>query len=649
MATHRHDERSGRLEMLRPTLRGDMTVKRLITGILAVLVIAAVMAPSLMAQSLVSGDLTGTVTDPTGAVVSGASVSLKSNANGATRTTTTGASGNYRFSLLSPGSYTITVTAPGFSKTESAATVSIGQASIADVKMAVGATSQTVEVTTSAPLVQADNADLSTNFSQALIQNQPNGGNDLTYVAQTAPGVTMNVGGGYGNFSSYGLPATSNLFTVNGENDMDPYLNLNNSGATNLTLGRNDLQEATVINNAYSGQYGQQAGAQVNYVTKSGGNAYHGNVEYWWTGRSMDANDWFNNCGAACNSAPAPRPFANNNEWAASLGGPIKKDKLFFFLDNEGVRYIVPSTQPVFAPTPAYVNATLANIAAVDPAGLPLYQKYFSLFQQAPGYSANAGNADFGPGDGGCGVFANGANCLFRFQGSPALPGTEWIQSGRVDYNMSDSDHLFWRARLDHGTQDTFADPVNPAFNAASYQPAYDGQGQWSHVFSPNATNQFIYAGSYYRAIFTQANCCAGFPIDVYPNGVAGTQLGGLAYDFPQGRNVTQYQFVDDFSYIRGAHALKFGANFRRYDITDYTFGVLTNPRVLVDNWGPGGFFDGVGQQYRQDFPSRLTQPIALWGLGVYGQDEWRVNKSLKITLAIRFEHNSNPVCQLNC
>src|SRR5579862_3447923 len=357
MATHRHDERSGRLEMLRPTLRGDMTVKRLITGILAVLVIAAVMAPSLMAQSLVSGDLTGTVTDPTGAVVSGASVSLKSNANGATRTTTTGASGNYRFSLLSPGSYTITVTAPGFSKTESAATVSIGQASIADVKMAVGATSQTVEVTTSAPLVQADNADLSTNFSQALIQNQPNGGNDLTYVAQTAPGVTMNVGGGYGNFSSYGLPATSNLFTVNGENDMDPYLNLNNSGATNLTLGRNDLQEATVINNAYSGQYGQQAGAQVNYVTKSGTNAYHGNAEYWWTGRALDANDWFNNLNST------PRPFANNNEWAASFGGPIKKDKTFFFVDTEGLRYIVPATTPVFAPSPNFAAATLANLA----------------------------------------------------------------------------------------------------------------------------------------------------------------------------------------------------------------------------------------------------------------------------------------------
>ena len=201
----------------------------------------------------------------------------------------------YRFSLLSPGSYTVGVSAQGFSKTESRFTVNVGQTTVANVKVTVGSSTQTVEVTGAPPLVQTDNANLSTNFNSNIIQNQPNGGNDLTYIAQTAPGVTMNTGQGYGNFSAYGLPATSNLFTVNGENDMDPYLNLNNSGATNLTLGKNEVQEATVISNAYSGQYGQQAGAQINYVTKSGTNQYHGNVQYSWTGRAMDANDWFNN------------------------------------------------------------------------------------------------------------------------------------------------------------------------------------------------------------------------------------------------------------------------------------------------------------------------------------------------------------------
>jgi outer membrane receptor protein involved in Fe transport len=610
-------------------------------GVLAVAMIILFGVPSLFAQSLVSGDLTGTVTDPTGAVVSGATVTLKSDATGATRTTTSNANGAYRFSLLQPGNYTVTATAQGFSKAQTPTVIAVGQATVADVKMAVGSNSQTVEVSSAAPIVQADNADLSTNFNQTQIANEPNGGNDITYIAQTAPGVTMNTGMGFGNFQTSGLPSTSNLFTVNGENDMDPYLNLNNSGATNLTLGKNDIQEATVVTNAYSGQYGQQAGAQVSYVTKSGTNDFHGNAEYWWTGRAMDANDYFNNLNGT------PRPFANNNEWAASLGGPIKKDKLFFFADTEGLRYIVPSSTTVFSPTPQFAAATLANLATVNPAEVPLYSRMFNLYESAPGYNRQTPV----PGGGCLDLTSFAGNCFGQYGATPALPGTEYIISGRVDYNLSDKDHLFWRVRMDHGTQATYADPINPAFDAASFQPAYDGQGQWTHTFGSNATNQFIYAGSYYRAIFTQtsgANSVFPNTVDLAPLGY--TNMGNNLFNFPQGRNVTQYQFVDDFSWTKGNHSLRFGVNFRRYDLTDYSFSVLNNP--LAAFFGPTaltGFFNGLAGEFEQNFPSRSTEPVALWGLGMYAQDEWRVNKSLKLTLALRAEHNSNPNCNLNC
>jgi hypothetical protein len=132
--------------------------------------------------------------------------------------------------------------ARGFTKTDRTVTVTVGQTTVSDIKMELGASTTTIEVTSATPLIQSENADLSTNIDRNMVNNQRNGGNDLTYLALTAPGVTMNTGQGYGNFSSNGLPATSNLFTVNGENDMDPYLNLNNSGATNLTLGKNELQ-----------------------------------------------------------------------------------------------------------------------------------------------------------------------------------------------------------------------------------------------------------------------------------------------------------------------------------------------------------------------------------------------------------------------
>ena len=624
---------------------------RLLPLAICLLFMALLTSLGIMAQSLVSGDITGTVTDPSGAVVSGATVALKTDATGAVRSSTTGANGTYRFSLLQPGNYIVTVAASGFNKSETKVTVTIGQAAIADLKMAVGTASTTIEVTSATPLVQSDNADLSTSFSQSLVNSLPNGGNDITYIAQTAPGVTMNTGGGYGNFTAYGLPSISNLFTVNGANDMDPFLNLNYSGATNLTLGRNDVQEATVISNAYSGQYGQQAGAQINYITKSGTNQFHGNAAYWWNGRALNANDWFNNL------AGIPRAFANNNEWAASLGGPIKKDKWFFFVNTEGIRFSLPANGPVWAWTPAFASATLANIASVDPNSLPTYQKYFQIMQAAPGYIHNSylpAGTSVNTGDGGCdvpgflgpGVAGSLGNCINEYEGAASQLGDEWILSGKVDYNVSDKDHVSWRVRMDHGTQPTSVDLINNAFTSSSYQPSYDGQGQWTHTFGSNATNQFIYAGSYYRAIFTQ-NDPQLFPYDVSGYGFNLTDIGGSVYYFPQGRNLTQYQFVDDFSWTKGAHALKFGANFRRYDFTDYSFSVLNNP--LVAQLDQNDFYNGLAYLYIESVPSRASQPVAIWGLGIYGQDEWRVNRSLKLTLALRFEHNSNPVCQTNC
>jgi hypothetical protein len=152
---------------------GIMKARSRITRILFALLVASAMAPSLMAQSLVSGDLVGTVKDPGGAVIPKAAVALKSAATGVTRNTITNANGTYRFSLLPPGSYKVSVTAEGFTTADTTVSVSVGQTTIGDMKMAVGASIQTVEVTSAAPLVQADNADLSTNFNQTMIADTP--------------------------------------------------------------------------------------------------------------------------------------------------------------------------------------------------------------------------------------------------------------------------------------------------------------------------------------------------------------------------------------------------------------------------------------------------------------------------------------------
>ena len=152
------------------------------------------------------------------------------------------------------------------------------------------------------------------------------------------------------------MPATSNLFTINGNDYNDAFLNLNNSGSSNLLLGGNELQEVAVVSNGYTGQYGRQAGAQIDYSTKSGTNSFHGDLVYNWTGRELTANDPVNK------AFGGTRPFENNNQWAAAVGGPIIKNKAFFFVNTEGIRYIFGSVHTPSAPTTDFENYVLSNI-----------------------------------------------------------------------------------------------------------------------------------------------------------------------------------------------------------------------------------------------------------------------------------------------
>jgi outer membrane receptor protein involved in Fe transport len=595
-------------------------------------------------QSTTSGDITGTVTDPSGAVVVNAKITATDNATRESHTATSNGQGSYRFAFLKPGSYTITASAPGFQDVSRKVQVGLGQASTVNMAMAVNVASTTVEVTVS-PL-QVDNADNTTLFSSEQIALIPNPGNDLSAVAQTAPGSVMNTAGGQGNFSSFGLPGTSNLFTLDGQNDNDPFLNLNNSGATNLLLGTNEVQEATVVTNGYSGQYGQLAGAQVNYVTKSGSNQFHGNAVYYWNGRTMNANDFFNN------QTSTPRPFDNVNQWAVSFGGPIIKDKTFFFFDYEGLRVVLPTSQQALIPSPQFQAATLANLTGTGlGASVPFYQQMFGLYNSAPGAAAATPITTCGA----AGVTALPATtpCVLQFRSTAGNFTHEYLAALRIDHKFSDKDSIFGRVQNDHGLQATVTDPISSLFNVQSDQPEYQGQLGWTRVISPSSVNEFKMSGQWYSAVFTNPNrsaTLAAFPTVLQLGDGSLSNLGGAIGEiFPQGRNVTQYQFVDDYSFTRGNHTLKFGVNYHRNDVTDFGPGEFTAglalPFTLQD------FFNGgsSGDLLQQNFPSRLTQPIALYGVGFYGQDEWRVTPNLHLTLALRLDHNSNPVCQTNC
>ena len=256
----------------------------------SLLVLAGMFAQQTFAQTVTSGDITGTVTDASGAVVVGAEVSLANLSEGTTQAATTNASGLYRFSFLKPGDYKLSIAAKGFKSGSEKITVGVGQVATANFKLELGAATEVVEVTGAAPLIQTENGDTSTTYDEIQLRALPAPGGDITSYAYTAPGVVVSNGAGYGNFSANGLPGTSNLFSVNGQNFNDPFLSLNNSGASNLLLGFNDVAEANVITNAYSGQYGQYAGAQVTYITKSGNNQFHGDAIWMWNGRALNAD-----------------------------------------------------------------------------------------------------------------------------------------------------------------------------------------------------------------------------------------------------------------------------------------------------------------------------------------------------------------------
>src|ERR1700722_19434746 len=525
------------------------------------------------AQSVVTGGLTGIVTDPTGSVIVGATVSLKNQSTTEILTETTNSTGAYQFTLLKPGIYVVSVSQTGFKQATATVEVLLGQTALASVKLEVGASSETITVTEQGALLQTEDANISSNFDTNQINNVPNPGGDITYVAQTAPGITMNssTGGGYGNFSAFGLPGTSNLFVINGNDYNDAFLNLNNSGSSNLLLGGNELQEVAVVSNGYTGQYGRQAGAQVDYSTKAGGNAFHGNAVYDWTGRALTANDPLNK------AAGNPRPFENNNQWAASFGGPILKDKLFFFANTEGIRYILASVKPVTVPTQDFETFVLANVAPQGAAVEQFYQNVFNQYNGAAGVGNAVANANS------CaGLPVASGECTASYTQSSPNGNKEWLVSGRVDYNIDENNKIFGRVRFDRGTQPTYTDSINPIFNTHSIQPQDEGQLNYTHIFSPTVVNNFVFSTLYYSAIFGNLNpgtALAQFPgvfnfLDAsITNLGVGSGLGGYqnAFFFPQGRRVTQWQLVDDVSVARGNHGFKMGVNFRRDDISDLT------------------------------------------------------------------------------
>src|SRR5215469_10982772 len=626
-------------------------------------------ASNVESQTTASGGLTGTVTDPSEHVIPGANVELRDNAKGTLQSTKTDTEGAYLFSFLLPGSYTLKVSHPVFTTETIPVSVLLGPPVTLHVKLVIVPVATTIQVKTRTPLINTDNGDASTTFTERQVSEIPNPGNDLTYIAQTAPGVVMNTDQHgpeitLGFFSSLGMPGYSNLFTVNGMNSNDMGFSLQMTGASFLFLGQNQIEEATILSNGYSGQFGLFAGANVNYITKSGGNESHGNGVYYWNGSALNANNWFNNANGI------PRPFENANQWAASLGGPIKRDKLFFFLNTEGLEVLIPSSPTrVVLPSPQFQAATITNIDSIfgpSSASDAFYKQMFNLYNDAPGASSATPGV---PGDPlGCGGFQgpNGLGttvpCAVSFESALSNQRThEFLTSGRVDWNITSKDRAFFLIQYNIGLQPTWTDPISPAFNAMSNRPWWQGQLIEAHTFSPTVSNQITLGGYWASLLFKLTNpslALSTFPtvLNWSRSGLSFTTLGGFDWLIPNGRNITQYQIADDLAVTRGKHKLGFGEYFLRDNWTrpfpaNNLVGTLSP--LTLKAFYQGGFdpaSPGVDfTQLSQTFVSSAREHSAFYHLAFYAQDEWHMLPNLTLTFTLRAEHQSNPTCKELC
>src|SRR6202041_3060890 len=380
-----------------------MTVRTILTGSVFAGLLLSLSPIGALAQGETTSAIVGQVTDATSAAIPRAAVIITNRQTALQRGARTDEEGRFNFPQLKPGTYSVRVEAVGFEPQHNDNVVSgLGQKQTVNFTLKVAQSNQTVEVSSTAPLINPENPNTSTNLNAPALENLPNPGSDLTYPAQFAPGALINTAGssndfvggqnGYGNVQFNGLPALSNAYIVDGLETNDPLTNLNSGLSTNLVLGLNSIAEVTVNTTSYAVDQGRYGAAQINYITKSGGNQFHGNLYELWNGSRFNAADFFTN------STPGnQQPRSTVNHFGASLGGPIRHNKLFFFFDAEWVRIALPIVSAATVPTPAFQNYVLAQLprggtdsitgSAYQPAPqlLALYQKISSLYRRTAG------------------------------------------------------------------------------------------------------------------------------------------------------------------------------------------------------------------------------------------------------------------------
>lgn len=620
----------------------------------------------LSGQGETTSAIVGAVADPSGASVPGAGVTVIGTETGWKRTAKTDDAGRFNFPQLKPGSYSVRVEAEGFEpQTTQSVFSGLGQKQTVNFTLRLAAARGDVVVTGEAPLVNPENPNTSTTLTAHGIENLANPGGDMTYPLQFAAGALINTAGsgndfvggtnGYGNVQFNGLPSLSNGYIVDGLETNDPLTNLNSGLSTNLVLGLNSIAEVTVNTLSYAVDQGRYGASQINYVTKSGTNRFHGNLYELWNGSRFNAANFFTN------STPGNhKPRSTLNHFGGSLGGPIVRNKLFFFFDSEWVKLALPIVSATTVPTPAFQKYVLEQLPlggadAVTgstyqpvPQLAPFYRQMFSLYRNTAGTPLAVLGCPFDTGGSRAeGVPPNGNGCANRQSISQSSTDHEQVQTARIDYNINEKNTTWYRFQYDDGLQAAYSDPINPLFNALSPQPLYSLAAGYTHVFSQNLVNYFNPAFSWYQSLFGPGDfqkTLSAFPIVLQGSGANApfTTIGGLNNTWVQGRRAARFFLNDNLAWTIGAHELRLGTNTRIFRLNDYNFGQGAVP--LVNYATLPQFIYGVASTAAKTFPLANSQPYRFLNVDLYAQDTWKITPAFTWTFGIRATHNSNPL-----
>lgn len=577
---------------------------------------------------LPTASITGAVHDSSQAAIPGATVTAISDETGLTRTIQTDPDGRYVLLALPIGVYDVKAEAASFSTmVQQRLTLTVSQEAVINFTLTVGTVQQGVTVEATAPLVETTNGTLGGLVGEERVADLPlNGRNftDLTLMQtgisiQRASNTTAPIGATGMLFSSNGAGIRSNYMSLDGAS-MVSAQGYNSSSIISTQLGVEGIREFLVVTNSMKAEYGMVMGSQTIIATKGGTNQFHGTAFEYFRNSALDARNFFD---------PAKIPVFHRNNFGGSFGGPIKKNKLFFFGTYEGIRQNQGITTPLNVPTHAakqpgfFASLPGGPVASVLP--------YLAQYPDATGFLASD---------------PTGAKGIGTYTSVFATPSSEDYIQGRVDGNISDKDSLFGRYTIDNSSQ------TNQTNRFPGFPTLLSGRSQFvtiaeNHIFSTSLLNTFRVSFSRPFLNFqSPSDTALGFAPGIGEGDIAVTgltQIGpNTTYPYIMRHNL--FTFSDDLSWSHGAHTLKFGTLVNHYESKSYnaspgrgtytfsSLGTCTTPTTSC-------FLGGVPQQLNIMNPSSNLPRDFKWDtIGFYAQDDWRVNSRLILNLGLRYE-----------